>query len=341
MKKTILFILAVLSATTLFAEKLAVFDRLIRPAGFYMNNGYLFIVQFPHIYMHSLKDFRLIKRVGKKGEGPQEFLRYARLYFQPDTIIVHSENRFSYFTKDLKYIKEERVPVQFSRGVSLMGDQLVVSHTVPGKNKNEETDLTVNIYDWSFKKVKEIYRQKYYFQMNRDINAIYLPEVDRRSGIRFAVRGDRIFIEGEDGETGNIYVFNKKGEKIYTIKHEFEKLEVTDEHIQAVVAWHKLKKRRLYDILKRRNQLYTPDYFAAIRFMGVTDDKIYIIPYKKKAGKNRFFIFDLEGKLLKEVDAPIEEKSLFSFFPAAIFFFFKKTPFKINTGLLPSFKSCI
>lgn len=313
MKKTIILSLFILLTTVGFAERLAVFDDLIKPSDFALDRGQLFIIEFPHIYVYSLTDFTLIKTFGRQGEGPQEFLRFARLHFLADTFIVHSQTRFSYYSrKDFKYLKEERVPIQFDRGVRIMGDQLVVSHTVPGKKKHEQVDLTVNIYDWSFKKIKEIYRRKYYFQVNQDINVIYLPTLKQRLGIRFAVQGDKIFIEGEDGETGNIYVYNKTGEKIDTIHHEFEKLKVTDDHIQAVADWHKLNKTRIYDILKERGNLYRPRYFPAIRYLSIADNKIRIIPYKKKQGKNRLFVFNLEGKLLTETDAPFEEENLFS-----------------------------
>jgi hypothetical protein len=318
MKKIIFVFLTILLAATLWAEKVAVFDDIIKPDSFYLTENQIFIVEFPHIYVYSLKDFTLIKKFGQRGEGPGEFIRFVRLHFQPGFIITHNQTRFSYFSRDFKYIKEVKVPIQFNRGAVPMGNGVVVSHTVPGKENPNEVDLTVNLYDASFKKVKEIFRQRYYFQLHRDINVIYLPEVDRRTGIRFFVCSDKIFIEGEDGVTGNIYVFNKNGEKIYTIKHEFERLKVTDEHVNAVVEWHRVNKRRLYDILKQRKQLYTPGYFPAIRSLKVGDDKIHIIPYKKKKGKNRLFIFNLEGKLLKEMDAPLKESSIFSFYPFAI-----------------------
>lgn len=61
----------------------------------------------------------------------------------------------------------------------------MVSHTDPGKNDPNQTDLVVNIYDSNFKKAKEVYRQKYYFQVGKPVNGIYLAEDGRRSGIRF------------------------------------------------------------------------------------------------------------------------------------------------------------
>jgi hypothetical protein len=318
MKKINFVFLTILLTAALWAEKVAVFDDIIKPAGFYLTDDQIFFVEFPHIYVYSFKDFTLIKKFGQRGEGPAEFIRFARLHIQPDSIIVHSQTRFSYFTRDFKYIKEVKVPIQFNRGAGPMGNQVVVSHTVPGKENPQKFDLTVNLYDANFKKVKEIFRQPYYFYSHRGVNVIYLPEVGRRTGIRFFVHRDKIFIEGEDGVTGNIYVFNKNGEKINTIKLELERLKVTDEHIKAVVEWHRVNKRRLYDIVKRRKRLYTPDFFPAIRSLKVGDDKIYVIPYKKKKGKNRLFIFNLEGKLLKEMDAPIKERSIFSFYPFGI-----------------------
>jgi hypothetical protein len=38
----------------------------------------------------------------------------------------------------------------------------------------------------------------------------------------------------------------------------------------------------------------------------------------KKQGKNQLFIFDLKGKLLKQMDMPEVEETLFSFYPFAI-----------------------
>jgi hypothetical protein len=194
----------------LFPGKVAVFNQLGNPSALEVNNDHLYIIEFPLIYVYSLKDYHLIKKFGRQGEGPGEFIQYARLHFLDETIIVQSQTRFLYFTKDWKYIKDRKTPITFDRGAKQMGEQWVVSHIVPGKEDLNQTDLTVNIYDSNINKIKEVYRQKYYFQVGKPINGIYLAEVDRRMGIRFSVCDNKIFIEGEDDEDGNIYVYDNK-----------------------------------------------------------------------------------------------------------------------------------
>jgi hypothetical protein len=163
-----------------------------------------------------------------------------------------------------------------------------------------------------------VYRQKYYFQVGKPVNGIYLAEDGRRTGIRFSVRDNKIYIEGEDGETGNIYVYDNQGQKIDTLHLELEKLKVTAEHKKAVEDYYKLRHRRLFDIVKARGWLSWPDYFPAVRYVSLVDNRFFAIPYMKKQGKNQLFIFDLKGKLLKQMDMPEVEETLFSFYPFAI-----------------------
>ena len=320
MRKLLLLLLLLFVSITvpLFPGKVAVFDQLKKPSELYINSNHLYIIEFPVIYVYSLEDYRLIKKFGKQGEGPGEFIQYARLHFHPDYYIIQSQTRFSYFTKDWKYIKDRKIPITFDRGAKPMGDQWVVSHTVPGKDDLNQTDLTVNIYDSNCNKIKEVYRQKYYFQVGKPINGIYLPEVYRRQGIRFFVWDNKIFIEGEDGETGTIYVYNNSGQKIDTLHHEFEKLKVTTEHKQAVEDYYVFRRRRLLAIVKARGWLHWPDFFPAVHYLSIVDNKIYVIPYKKKQGKHQLFIFNLKGELLKQVEVPMAAETMFSFYPNTI-----------------------
>jgi hypothetical protein len=60
-----------------------------------------------------------------------------------------------------------------------------------------------------------------------------------------------------------------------------------------------------------------PDYFPPIRMFHVTDNKIYVMTYKEKDGKNEFIILDMEGKLLNRMFIPIspfEETTVIIFY---------------------------
>ena len=61
--------------------------------------------------------------------------------------------------------------------------------------------------------------------------------------------------------------------------------------------------KQQYEELKHR--LAFPDYFPEIGNFQVTDNKIYVSTWKVENGSNEWFIFDLQGKLLKRLFVPI------------------------------------
>jgi hypothetical protein len=61
--------------------------------------------------------------------------------------------------------------------------------------------------------------------------------------------------------------------------------------------------KQQYEELTHR--LAFPDYFPGIEDFQVTDNKIYVSTWKVENGGNEWFIFDLQGKLLKRLFVPI------------------------------------
>lgn len=324
MKTTTIFIIVMIltigSAVNLPAAQKIVFEDLIRPGSVYVDPGrdYLYAVEFPVINVYTLKDFKPVKKFGSKGEGPGEFLRFARVHFHKGMILVHSQGRLAYFSKDWKFIKEQKVPVLFNRGFAPFGDKMAAAYTAPLEGKSDIGNQIVVLHDWKCEKIKEIFRKRYYFEIGGDINGIYLPETDRRIGTRFLVWKDKIYVEPDDGEDGLLDVYDSNGKKLYTFKHEFEKIKVTEQHKEAAREWFRVRKRRLLEIVKARGWLYWPDYFPAVHQVYVTDDKVYMIPYKKKEGKVQLFVFDLKGKLLRHAAAPLLKENMFDFHPLCI-----------------------
>jgi len=319
---TILFCTILLTAGAvnyLRAEKKIVFEDLIRPSAIAIGPGekHLYIVAFPVINVYSSRDFKPIKKFGSAGEGPGEFLRFARVHFNNGSILVQSQGKLSYFSPDWKLQKEHKLPIQFNRGFKPFGNRAVAaSNTV--EEGEDAIYQVITFYDWDQEKIKEIYRKKYYFQIGKNINGIYLPEVDRRSGVRFCLWKNRLYLEPDDGENGTLDIYDAEGKKLYSIRHEFEKIKVTDQHKEATREWFRVNKRRLLDLVKERGWLWWPDYFPAVHELEVTDDQIYMIPYLKKEGKVQLFVFDLKGKLLRHVAAPLSEENIFDFHPFCI-----------------------
>ena len=117
----------------------------------------LLIAGFPDIYVYSLKDFRLIIRFGKKGEGPQEFLNYVKLQSYPENIVISSKKKVSFFDKNGDFIKEIR-----SKSPTATVDEfkpLADIFVVYGEVKEGNTLFyTMDLSDAALQKTKEITR---------------------------------------------------------------------------------------------------------------------------------------------------------------------------------------
>lgn len=58
-----------------------------------------------------------------------------------------------------------------------------------------------------------------------------------------------------------------------------------------------------------------PTRFPAIRDLRVSDEKIYVITYKKEKTVTECIIFDTKGKFLKQVWLPLEEVNILNHYP--------------------------
>ncbi len=113
--------------------------ELINPDSITVDNHHIYITDRENIYIFSVVDFKLKTKFGKAGEGPKEFkinpTAVVNLLVDiQNTIIVNSNNRVTFFTKDGKYLKE----VQISSGSDFkqIGDNYV-GYSISRETKNE------------------------------------------------------------------------------------------------------------------------------------------------------------------------------------------------------------
>ena len=127
---------------------------------------------------------------------------------------------------------------------------------------------------------------------------------------------DRVYIN--DAEELTIYVFDSSGNQLPPIKHNYDKLEITDDYKTNMLNWYKTYPnfKDLYPLWKDR--LKFPRYFPAIRLFNVIDDKIYLFTYKKQGGNSELMIFDIKGKFLKTLMVPLQEKDERLWYPYTI-----------------------
>ncbi len=293
-----------------FAVKVVPLPQLKNPEAIQVNEENIYITEGFTVSIFSLKDFKLKRTFGRKGEGPKEFKGYILAYVQPGYIFINSPNKVSYFTLEGDFIKEKRVGHIFGRFKPL-GKKHFVGYQY--FNEKEVRNEGVYIFDSNFEKVKELYRRKYFVQTRRNSD---IHIIEERPPFFYIVK-EKVFLDGVDGVDGVIYIFDENGKEINALRYPFERIRFTKEHEERFVK--ELKRnpytREFYQGNKHR--LKFPDYFPLIRMFHVTDNKIYVMTYKEKDGKNEFVILDMKGKLLNRMFIPIspfEETTVIIFY---------------------------
>ncbi|NIM14400.1 MAG: hypothetical protein GTO45_20395 [Candidatus Aminicenantes bacterium] len=289
---------------------------LINPDSIMVDNHHIYITDREAIYIFSVVDFKLKTKFGKKGEGPKEFkinpttVTKLLVDIQPhtDTIMVNSNNKVSFLTKDGKYLKE--VQISSAGNLKQIGDHYV-GYSISRKTKIWY--LAINLYDSTFHKLKEIFRTEYYIQPNKKFNLVKLGCGNARLAV-YTVYNEKIFVEGVENV---IHVFNKEGNDQYVIKLNYDRLKVSEKHKEEI--------RKDLDILYKgpimqaliKKKGYFPEYFTA-RAFKIADNKIFIPTYKKQNGKNEFIILDLKGNIKKKIYLPFKDRTLLLAYPYAI-----------------------
>ncbi|MCK5056730.1 MAG: hypothetical protein KAT34_08745 [Candidatus Aminicenantes bacterium] len=297
MKKVGVIFLILLLAVVVSGEKAISLPDIGNPKIIAVDHELLIITGGTNIYMYAIKDFRLLKKFGKRGEGPREFLIYPnmplRIKLLPDKFLVNSMGKISYFTRKGEYIKEIKHTVSFGAAdLFPIGEQFAAMSFV---RVDKKMFITGNIYDSEFKKIKEISRAELLVrgQKFKILEKAILMQTDK----------NRIYVTG--AEDFIIDIFDYSGEKIHTVNRQYKKLKFTEAHKEEAMNFYKTnpETKSYLDLIK--SNILWPDHFPAIRYLAAADRRIYVQTYLVKDGKTEFFLFDHNGKFLSRKWVPL------------------------------------
>jgi hypothetical protein len=314
MKHIIILMFALLMAIPdiLCPEIAATFTTFHYPKNIVIEGEQMVVTDYPSIHILSLKDYRLLKTFGREGFGPGEFWidqvivdnkeRGLLVRIEPDYILVNSFLWISFFSRDGEFIKTIRLKDhrQGSRFWPL-GKNFAAAKAV---REGKKLYITVTLFDQKLEKIKEIYRAPHWHQ---GVDAMKNFFERATHSMMFMVYDKKIFVVKGGSQKFAIYVYNQWGNKLYTIEHESEKINIPKEYITQVHDWFKIKfKRGLEWNLKHT---IFPEYFPAIHDLRVTDKKIYVLTYKRNGNKNEVIVLDLKGNLLKKAMITVAERN--------------------------------
>lgn len=311
-KLMVIFIVLFIAFGFAYGKKLTTFKDLGRPGLILVDKDRLFINEGADIYIYSMKDYSLLNKFGKKGEGPQEFMIYHQLKrggveidIQSDTLAINSLGKLSLFTRDGVFQKEFKVP--FSPGKYLpLGENFV---GVGVKKDNEKDYFTLNIYGPDFKIKKEI--SSYLgFHAGKYIDPIIITRIPK-----IYISNKKVIIHDL---RGNIHIYDENGSELQKIAQKYDQIEVSKERKKRYDDFFMTdpRYRRLYQ--QDRDKVKFPDYFPPVRDYSVADNKIYVVTYKEEGTNREIYIFDFNGKLVKKSMYPLQEMNGLELFPYCI-----------------------
>lgn len=293
----------------LYPQKTIPLNGLAKPDSITVDKENLYITDQAIVLIYSLKDFSLKKKFGRAGEGPSEFriLPFDRINLRivltGNNIIVNSMSKISIFTKKGEFVSEKtnKIPIQFYKplgqyyagfsrsskdGIMLVSVDLFNPETLDSEKVLMTKDYAVQ--------VAKPYDPTYF--------AMFLKGSFHRAPIYHSYK-NKLYVGGSNDE---ILVFDEKGNKLNTIRHEYPKVKVTEKFKKDIFAY--INKRFRTPAIKQRI-IQRSEFleYHPMRWFLVVDDKIYVLTFKHMDGKNQWVVLDLKGKFLENLMVPFLE----------------------------------
>jgi hypothetical protein len=278
----------------------------------------MYVLEGETIYIYSLKDFKLIKKFGKRGEGPMEFMTSSlmgpmgalSIDVRDNKLLVKSMGKLSWFTKDGAFIKEMKSPFPIMMAALMFGKHIVMQ-------KYEFSGVryqTLVVLNEKLETIKELSKMEDGFQPGKGMMVLKRIPVQ-------AVYEDKLFVAWE--EEFEIKVLDSKLNQLYTIKHKVEREKVTEDIKKKVIHFFKTSPmtKNFFEMFK---PIRFPEYFPAILGMVATGGKLYVLTFtssdeeENNVQYTEILIFDIKGKFLKKVMFPLKMMDPIQWYPFAI-----------------------
>lgn len=307
MKKRIWIICLIFLIGTAYmsAEVLGPLPNVGRPGMIVVNGNELYVAEGCIFTVYSLDNLEKLRQFGKKGEGPGELIEVPffpnKITVLKDQIFVTGIGKAISFTKNGDFKSEFRTHQRVFQ--LLPAGENFVAREMARVNDRKKQVVVVSIYNRKMEKIKELYRQDWVRQGG-------FPNGSMDMGLDFAnvaVGDDKIFVEkSPDGFLIDVYDTN--GNKLYSIKREYEKQPIDSKEKERLENMMKndaavkddLKTIGGWEQMKKLMHFIYPDHYAPIKGIEISGGKLYVRTFKLKGDKEEYLVMDLKGNLIKK-----------------------------------------
>lgn len=284
---------------------------LLAPETIAADNQYLYITQREEVLIFSIQNFSLIRRLGRPGEGPQEFKlmedKPLQLFVEGPDIIVNSWNKISIFKKTGPFKTELRSTEPLTTNYIPLPDHFVAMTIRTQKGARQKV---LSLYTHTLKKQKEIFLRTTPKQKNHKIPIL-------QKTFQYTVHAGTLIISADN--TFTIYLFNPDGtphKKIHLPNYQQRPFTKTDKQNHITLTKRNAANTALYNRLKDRIQY--PTHYPAIQTIHAAHNKIYAITWKKTGQATETHRFTLTGKKLPQIPLSLHYQDPFTPAPHTI-----------------------
>lgn len=310
MRKVILIVLLFFVVMFMRGEKAVEIPDISKPDFMVAHNGKLVIMEKPYIYIYSLKDFKLLKKFGRQGEGPGEFKveqfgAPMSISFPGNEMMVSSENKASYFSMDGQFLRQKKTPqgtVMYQVGEGYLG----IGPTFDEAGKQL---ISFRLLDGEFKFVKKVFETS--ISVNLDSQDMVLPY---GAFTHNPVYKDMIILVTDDLDF-QIEIFDHKGDSKRQIKKNLKEIKIPEEFKRKAHEWFQTDPRfkPFYDSVIK-NRIKFKSHFPSIRDINIADDAIHVITYKRQGDLWECIVLDFNGTELNRLFIPMADYIPFSYY---------------------------
>ncbi len=312
MKKILIFLLILLLGLLFLQGKnLFTLKEVINPSSIEIMDNRLYVIQDASVYIYSLKSQKLITKFGQKGSGPGEFKTDPSfdmlLNLKPlkKSLFFFTPYKLAYFNSTGKLLGEKKLSF-FTLNLEPIGKMYVFK-----KYKQQGTipQYTICLMDENLTIIKTLLT----------INYIYKPGIIEpiEEYCDFRTYQNKIYIlNGARGLT--FFLYDKGGEKIKEISHNFHRVELKELHKKLITDW--LKKKSWYKMIPPQHKKKTkyPEFLPVCKNFVISDNKIYVHTFKKIGSKTEFLIISLLNHKIKKILLPVHDLNILDFLPYMI-----------------------
>jgi hypothetical protein len=310
MKIIVLFMLLILNGGQINPVKLASLPEVEMPYSILINKGQLFVAdRNVKLHLYSMKDFKYIKQITRKGEGPGELRYTPRFSVHPDYIFLHSSRKCMYFTKNGDYDREFIIKnIRFNEVYPVKENFVGLRPGMNSRNDSPYSDISIytRTKDNEFKFKKIVY---YLESPPQEIRGGKRDYVVIRDYLGIIVQEDKIYV-GDSSRGLFVAVFDANGQEIGRVNlWKMDKIKVTEEYRKEFME--RIKRNSSYNIVKSMYNIIIPEYFPGFYRFDVDNGKVYFLTYLKKDDKREIIVADFKGSPPKRAYVPWVENDAY------------------------------